>query len=269
MQTIETTSAAATAALATEKLDMILPYITHFAPARARVMVLPLIFLAITFWFSWAAGLVLLVTGPLIPVFMALVGMAAKEASQRQMEDIGGLNDILIERLSALTDIKLLDASSAVLSEFSDGADRLRDKTMRVLRIAFLSSTVLELFAAIGVAMVAVYVGFALLGAIEFGSYTDPLSPAVGIFLLLLAPDFYQPLRDFSAAWHDKASALAVAGDVARWRAKTPQSLLGDGARVQPLPGPAHIEFKGLVARTGSHDIRYCNAAISPGESIA
>ncbi|WP_373089100.1 thiol reductant ABC exporter subunit CydD [Sneathiella sp.] len=269
MQTIDTTSAASTAALATEKLDMLVPYIIHYAPAHARVIVLPLILLAITFWFSWAAGIVLLITGPLIPVFMALVGMAAKEASQRQMEDIGTLNNVLIERLSALTDIKLLDASTAVIAEFSDGADRLREKTMRVLRIAFLSSTVLELFSAIGVAMMAVYVGFELLGMIEFGTYVEPLSPAAGIFLLLLAPDFYQPMRDFSAAWHDKASALAVAGELAKWRAETPQKLLGQGANVEPLSGAPHIKLQGLVVNTGSTEIRYSDIKIVQGESVA
>ena len=218
MRATDSGGAGSIAALATEKLDAIIPYITRYAPARARVMIVPLVILALSFWFSWAVGLVLLVSGPLIPVFMALVGMAAKDASQRQMADIGSLNDLLIERLSALVDIRLLDAGPAVISDFARGADQLRAKTMNVLSIAFLSSTVLELFAAIGVAMVAVYVGFALLGAIEFGGYAAALTPAAGIFLLLLAPDFYQPMRDLSAAWHDKAAALAVAGELAEWR---------------------------------------------------
>ncbi len=82
--------------------------------------------------------------------------------------------------------------------------------------MAFLSSTVLELFAAIGVAMVAVYVGFSLLGALEFGAWGGALSPQAGIFLLLLAPEFYQPLRDLSAAWHDKAAADAVIDELGR-----------------------------------------------------
>ena len=200
MRTTGSGGAGSIAALASEKLDLIAPYITRYAPARSRVMFVPLVILVLGFWFSWAVGVVLLVTGPLIPVFMVLVGMAAGEASRRQMAGIGTLNDLLIERLAALVDIRLLDAGPLVISDFGSGADQLRARTMKVLSIAFLSSTVLELFAAIGVAMVAVYVGFALLGAIGFGSYGQPLSPAAGIFLLLLAPDFYQPLRDLSAA---------------------------------------------------------------------
>lgn len=269
MRTTGSGGAGATAALASEKLDFVTPYITRYAPARARVMIVPLVILVLGFWFSWAVGVVLLVTGPLIPVFMALVGMAAREASQRQMADIGSLNDLLIERLAALVDIRLLDAGPDVISDFASGAEQLRARTMNVLRIAFLSSTVLELFAAIGVAMVAVYVGFALLGAIEFGSYAMPLTPAAGIFLLLLAPDFYQPLRDLSAAWHDKAAALAVAGELLEWRAQMPPVMLGKGGRVEKLHGPAEIKLQSVAVQPGSKLIRYEDMTIRAGESVA
>lgn len=269
MRTSGAGRAGSTAALASEKLDFILPYVTRYAPARARVMIVPLVILALGFWFSWAVGVVLLVSGPLIPVFMALVGMAAKEASLRQMADIGSLNDLLIERLAALVDIRLLDAGPAVISNFAESADQLRAKTMNVLRIAFLSSTVLELFAAIGVAMVAVYVGFALLGAIEFGSYGAPLSPTAGIFLLLLAPDFYQPLRDLSSAWHDKAAALAVAGELSDWRARPSPVMLGKGGRAEKLEGPAEIELQGVAVDAGNKLIRFEDVTIAAGESVA
>ncbi len=207
-------------ALAGEKLDLLTPYITRYASARARVMVVPIVIFALALCgflgrSPWSCCL----SGPLIPVFMALVGMAAKDASRRQMVEIGTLNDLLVERLSALVDIRLLGAGKSVLEGFSTQASDLRQRTMAVLRVAFLSSTVLELFAAIGVAMVAVYVGFSLLGALEFGTWGGPLTPQAGIFLLLLAPEFYQPLRDLAAAWHDKASADAVFDELAAWEA--------------------------------------------------
>ena len=269
MRTTGSGAAGSIAALASEKLDLITPYVTRYAPARARAMSVPLVILGLSFWFSWAVGLVLLVTGPLIPLFMALIGFAAKEASRRQMADLGSLNDLLVERLSALVDIRLLDAGPAVIADFADGADRLRARTMGVLRVAFLSSTVLELFAAIGVAMVAVYVGFTLLGAIGFGGYGAPLSPAGGIFLLLLAPDFYQPLRDVSAAWHDKAAALAVARELAAWRAETPPALLGRGGGAERMAGPLEIRLEGVAAHRGDRVIRYPDMTIQAGESVA
>lgn len=253
-------------ALAGDKLDLLAPYISRYAPARARVMVLPFIILGLALWNSWAVAVIFLVSGPLIPVFMALVGMAAKEASQRQLAEISSLNDLLVERLSALVDIRLLGANESVLAKFSDKAKDLRQRTMATLRIAFLSSTVLELFAAIGVAMVAVYVGFSLLGMLNFGTWGRGLSPEAGIFLLLLAPEFFQPLRDLSAAWHDKASAEAVANELADWDAAKTEYLMGQGALVQPLAGPASVSLRGCALPNG---VALADIDIAQGESVA
>lgn len=254
------------AALASDKLGLLSPFVTRYAPAQARVRIVPLIILALSFWFSWAVGLVLLVTGPLIPLFMALVGMAAKEASARQMTEIGTLNDMLVERLSGLIDIRLLGAGDAVLTGFAAQANNLRSRTMAVLRVAFLSSTVLELFAAIGVAMVAVYVGFSLLGALSFGSWGRNLSPEAGIFLLLLAPEFYQPLRDLAAAWHDKAAAEAVISEIADWDAAGTPSLPGSGGVASPCPGPATVKLHNCVAPNGA---TLPDIDIAAGETVA
>src|SRR5256885_11559452 len=99
---------------------------------------------------------------------------------------------------------------------------------MRVLRIAFLSSAVLELFSALGVAMVAVYVGFHLLGHLPFGSWGQTLSLGQALFVLLLAPSFFDPLRELSAVCHDPASAeppLQALAELARERRPMPGAL--------------------------------------------
>lgn len=177
-------------------------------------------------------AVIFLSNGPLIPVFISLIGWAAQSASQRRMAKIGSLNDLLVERLQALIDFRLLGAGQAVVYSFAEAAARLRAQTMEVLRVAFLSSAMLELFAAIGVVMVAVYFAFSLLGLLGFGSYGAPLTPAAGIFLILLAREFYQPLRDLSAAWHDRAAELAVAMQRAEWQAQPSAASPGWGAAV-------------------------------------
>lgn len=262
--------AAQTATLAAEKLAKLTPFLTRYTAARFRVMAAPLAILAVSAWFSWAAALILLVAGPLIPVFMALVGMAAKEASERQMEELSDMNVLLLERLSALVDIRLLDAGESSTARFRDAADSLRRRTMEVLRIAFLSSTVLELFAAIGVAMVAVYVGFALLGELGFGAWATPLTPAEGIFLLLLAPDYFQPLRDLAAAWHDKADASAVARDLAELEARPETRLPGAGAAVAAPAVSAPLITRGLRHRLpDGRWLSYPDITLAPGETLA
>lgn len=261
-------SSAALGALVAQKLPLLVPHLTRYNPARFRVMVLPLVFVALTGLVSWAAALILIVAGPLIPLFMALVGMAAKEASAKQMAEIGDMNALLMDRLAALIDIRLLDATERTARDFADRAEGLRARTMAVLRIAFLSSTVLELFSALGVAMMAVYVGFTLLGQLNFGAWGH-LSVGEGIFLLLLAPEFFQPLRDLAAAWHDKAAAEAVADELAAGVGAAPASVLGRGANATPLPGALSLRLAGAAVRRGDHVVALPDLTIRPGEAVA
>jgi len=90
----------------------------------------------------------------------------------------------------------------------------LRKRTMEVLRLAFLSSAVLEFFSAISVAIVAVYFGFAFIGELNFGHYGIPISLFTGLFILVLAPEFYQPLRDLGTFYHAKAQAIGAAESI-------------------------------------------------------
>jgi ATP-binding cassette subfamily C protein CydD len=256
------------AALTTEKLDVLRPFLLRYTPARMRVMVVPLIILSITGWYSWAAAVVLLAAGPLIPVFMALVGWAAKEASARQMVEIGSLNDLLADRLAALADLTLIGAGPQVIDGFATASDTLRHNTMAVLRIAFLSSTVLELFSALGVAMIAVWVGFALLGEISWGTWGTPLTPFAGIYLLLLAPDFFQPLRDLAAAWHDKSAADAVQEELASWREDSRREMLGHGAHA-PAVGFQSLALRGAEVDHVDRVLRFPDLEIRPGDSLA
>jgi len=256
-------------ALLSEKLDMLIPALTRYRPAMARVRSVPLVIFALAVWHSWAVGLILLMAGPLIPVFQALVGMAAKQASARQLEEVSSLNTMLLDRLRALPDLRLLGAVGRMTEDFQHRADALRKRTMAVLRLAFLSSTVLELFSAIGVAMVAVYVGFLLLGQIDFGYWTMPLDATEGIWLLMLAPAFFDPLRELAAAWHDKAAADAVNDELDALCAGDLMPLLGGTAPAPALQGPAHLRTRSLGLRVADHRIEFPDLDIAPGARIA
>ncbi|MDQ2094963.1 ABC transporter ATP-binding protein/permease [Rhodalgimonas zhirmunskyi] len=262
-------SSAEMAALLTQKLPLLAPYITRFRPAMARVRVLPLLFLVIIAPMSWIAAIVLLVAGPLIPIFMALIGMAAKEASEKQMAEIGDMNRLLIDRITALPDLRLLNAEARSRADFEAAAENLRGRTMAVLRIAFLSSTVLELFSAIGVALVAVYVGFSLLGEITIGAWGTPLSLYEGVFILLMAPEFFQPLRDMAAAWHDKVAGEAVLAEIEAMEAAAPEPVLGQAALVAASGGASATVFmSGVTARRGGRLIRLPDIDTGPGQGI-
>uniref|UniRef100_UPI00261EEFCC thiol reductant ABC exporter subunit CydD n=1 Tax=Janthinobacterium sp. TaxID=1871054 RepID=UPI00261EEFCC len=198
------------ASVMAEQAEAIVPYLVRYKPTRWKVMLVPLVILAVVLPFSWVAALILLIAAPLIPIFMALVGMGAQAASRAQMVEMGGMNAFLLDRLRGLATLRALDAVDATASRLDEAAQSLRRRTMVVLRIAFLSSAVLELFSALGVAMVAAYIGFSLLGTFHFGSWGHVLSLGEGMFILLLAPAFFEPLRELAAVWHDKAAGEAA-----------------------------------------------------------
>ncbi|TWI89502.1 ATP-binding cassette subfamily C protein CydD [Roseibium hamelinense] len=198
------------AAYLSEQIDALGPYLTHFMPQQQRLKIVPLAIVLTVLPISWLASLILMVTGPVIPLFMALVGMRAKAASEAQQEELARMSGMLLDRLRGLVTLRLFGALSNTERDIETAGERFRNGTMNVLKIAFLSSTVLELFSALGIAFVAVYVGFSLLGDLSAGTWWGALSFGPGLFILLLAPEFFAPLRAYAAAYHDRAAGLAA-----------------------------------------------------------
>lgn len=233
-----------------EQVEALLPWLLRYQPARWRVMlVTPVIALAVVV-LSWVAALIPVVAAPLIPLAMALIGWRAKAASEEQLQALGGMNAFLLDRLRGLSTLRALGAVGITAQRLRASAEELRLRTMRVLRIAFLSSAALELFSALAVALVAVYIGFHLLGQIGRGSWGRQLSLGEGLFILLLAPAFFEPLRDLSAAWHDKAAGHAALEALAALRRSGERlpGALEQGSAVSPDPAvkPPAIDIEGL-----------------------
>jgi len=264
------------ASVVAEQADAALPYLARYPAVQLKVAIVPIAILAAVVPLSWIAGLVLLVSAPLIPIFMALVGWRAQRASQAHLAEMGSLNAFLLDRLRGLATLRALGAVETTTRRLANVAQTLRTRTMAVLRIAFLSSAVLELFAAIGVAMVAVYVGFHLLGQLPFGTWGDALTLGQGLFVLLLAPSFFDPLRELSAVWHDRASGRAAL-DALRTLSAAPVKLVGAASPLPrdggtPLrPAPA-VEMAGVTfdhPASGQPLFRALDLHVAPGERVA
>ena len=198
------------ASVLAEQAEAILPWLTRYHGAMWRVRLMPLLILLPVAWYSWAAAAVLITAAPLIPLFMVLVGWRARAASEAQWLQMSSMNAFLLDRLRGLPTLRALGSVQATARRLRASAEDLRQRTMKVLRIAFLSSAVLELFSALGVAMVAAYVGFHVLGYLEFGAWGGRLTLGEGLFILLLAPSFFEPLRELAAVWHDRAAGVAA-----------------------------------------------------------
>ncbi|WP_426196469.1 thiol reductant ABC exporter subunit CydD [Massilia sp. DWR3-1-1] len=237
------------ASVLAEQAEAVLPWLLRYQPARWRALVVPPLIALCVASLSWLAALILLLSAPLIPVFMAVIGWRAQAASQAQLRQQGGMNGFLLDRLRGLSSLRALGAVELTAGRLGEAAQALRRSTMQVLRIAFLSSTALELFASLGVALVAVYIGFHLLGELGPGSWGRRLTLGQGLFILLLAPAFYEPLRELALLWHDKAAGDAASAALAALGrdtlALTGAGPLAAGAQAAPA-GPLAVELAAL-----------------------
>lgn len=205
-----------------EQVEDLHDFYAKYLPAIMLAGFIPLIILASLAPFNWFATLILLFSAPLIPLFMILVGMGAAEANRKNFSALQQLNGHFMDSLKGLRTLVLFHRQQAEITKIAQVSEAVRQRTMSVLRLAFLSSAVLEFFAAISIAILAVYFGFSFLGHINFGSFSlvdvdlvegavAPMGLFTGLFILLLAPEFYQPLRELGTHYHAKAKAVAAA----------------------------------------------------------
>jgi ATP-binding cassette subfamily C protein CydD len=180
----------------------------RYAPARDAAFIVPMAVLVAVASQDAISALLLAVSAPLILAFTVLTGLGGARIQARQQHDQQRLDAHFLDRLRALDLLRRSGALARSVSEVFAAADRHRVLSMRVLRVAFVSSAVMELFSAIAIGMVAIHVGFALLGSTSGGE--PGITLLAGLFVLLLAPEFFLPLRAFAQTWHDRAGALAA-----------------------------------------------------------
>ncbi|MBE6079363.1 MAG: thiol reductant ABC exporter subunit CydD [Veillonella sp.] len=180
--------------LMTDGLESVEAYIARYVPQMLYAMMIPLIMaIAIIDAAPWVA-IILLITFPLIPFFMILIGKKAEAMNKEQWERMSFLSGHFLDVLQGIVTLKLFGRSEEQVDVIARLSAEFRDSTLRVLRVAFLSALVLELVSTISTALIAVYMGMALL----YGHET--FLPA--FFVLLLAPEFYASLRQLGAAFH-------------------------------------------------------------------
>ncbi|MDQ7735148.1 thiol reductant ABC exporter subunit CydD [Halomonas sp. SpR1] len=196
-----------------EHIDALEGYFARFYPQLRITLCLPLLILAVAGWLDYLVALFLLLSAPLIPLFMALVGMGAERLNRDQFVAVSRLSAHFIDRVRGMTTLQLFGRTTAAQQDVWYATDGYRRLSMRTLRLAFLSSAVLEFFSSVAIAVVAMYVGFGLLGYIEYGP-SPSLTLFSGLAVLLLAPEFFQPLRTLSQHYHDRAAALGAAESV-------------------------------------------------------
>ena len=251
-----------------ERVEALDGYYARFLPQSRVASILPILILAAVYPIDWVSGVILTVAGPFVPLMMALIGMKAADESRKQFRTLARMSAYFLDRLQGLATLRLFGRAEAEVDNIALAADAFRDRTMRVLRIAFLSSASLEFFASVAVAVVATYVGLGLLGHIGWGTAPN-LTLFSGLFVLLMAPDFFQPLRLLAAYYHDRMAAIGAAEGLAELLDGSAETPAGG----RPMPqGDLEIAFENVsVAFDGGtrSAVRGVSLRIAPGDHIA
>ncbi|TGY36480.1 thiol reductant ABC exporter subunit CydD [Stenotrophomonas maltophilia] len=256
--------------------DAIESYYAGYQPVRIEVVVVPLLIALAVAWADWVVALILVFTAPLVPFFMMLVGWGAEAAGRAQLGELARMSGHFADRIKGLGLLRLYGRGEAELAGVEAAAEGVRERTMKVLRIAFLSSTVLEFFASVSVAMVALYLGLSYLGLMSLHAQVPTLG--IGVFCLLLAPEFYAPLRRLAAHYHDRANALAAAAEVERLLGELPEDVTADApaatARTPELleahVPPVVVRDLSLRPLGAQHDVvQHLSFHIEAGQRVA
>ncbi|SEA30298.1 ATP-binding cassette, subfamily C, CydD [Thiothrix caldifontis] len=178
-------------------------YYARYIPAMSLMALVPLAILVFVLANDWLSAVVMLVTAPLIPLFMILIGKGTEKRNQQQWQQLARMSAHFLDVIQGLTTLKLFNASRSEAQVVAQISDQYRQSTMSVLRVAFLSSFALEFFATVSIAIIAVLIGFRLFwGEMDF---------LYGFFVLLLAPEFYLPLRNMGTQYHARMAAIGAA----------------------------------------------------------
>ncbi|GGR47902.1 thiol reductant ABC exporter subunit CydD [Streptomyces netropsis] len=248
-------------ALATRGVDALDDYFARYLPQLGLAVVVPVAVLARIVTADWVSALVIVLTLPLIPLFMVLIGWATQSRMDKQWRLLSRLSGHFLDVVAGLPTLKVFGRAKAQAESIRSITADYRRATLRTLRLAFLSSFALELLATLSVALVAVGIGMRLVHG-ELDLYT-------GLMVLVLAPEAYLPLRQVGAQYHAAAEGLAAADEVFAVLETEPGPA---GTRPAPDARSAALSVEGLVVRHAGRaepSLPEVSFAVRPGETVA
>jgi thiol reductant ABC exporter CydD subunit len=249
---------------AVQGVDALEVYFARYLPQLVLAVLVPVVILAWIFPRDFAAGMILLVTLPVIVVFMVLIGLGARAATDRRWRTLSLLSAHFLDVVRGLETLRANDRAQAQVETLARAGDEYRRETMATLRIAFLSSLVLELAAMLGTALVAATIAIQLIGG--------NLSFSTGLAVLILAPELYLPIRMVGQQFHASADGLAAAERCFEVL-DTPATVTAP-AVAEPAPDPSRsaLVLDGVAFSYPERDVPVLEGLdlrVEPGERLA
>jgi ATP-binding cassette, subfamily C, bacterial CydD len=255
--------AAEIAAAAVQGVEGLAAYFGRYLPQVVLACIVPLAVLGWVGAIDLTSALIMLVTLPLVPVFMWLIGRYTEERTRERWLALRLLSTHFLDVVRGLPTLRLLNRSRAQADAIGEVSERYRRATMGTLRVGFLSGSVLELAATLGIALVAVTVGVRLVGG--------GLGLGAGLTVLLLAPELYLPLRQLGAQFHASADGIAVADRILALL-DAPAETGPGGTLVAPSPRTATVRFERVSFAYPSRAgivLDELDLELAPGETVA
>lgn len=235
-------------------------YFSKYIPQMIQSYTIPLMLLAVIFYLNWATGLIILITAPFIPLFMAIVGKRTKQKADEKVEQLANFSGTFLDTLQGLATLRLFGQAKRQSQSIRDSSLKFRDSTMDVLKSAFLSSLTLEYISMLSIGIIALEIGLRL---VVFDSIT--FFPA--FLVLLLVPDFFNLLKEFGSAFHTARGSAASAELLAEEFSKSRQPVKW-GA--EPVEAPVELTLDGAAFQYGDgFRLGPLDLTAEAGESIA
>ncbi|MDQ0795173.1 thiol reductant ABC exporter subunit CydD [Streptomyces sp. B1I3] len=246
-------------ALATRGVDALDDYFSRYLPQLGLAVVVPVAVLARIVTEDWVSAAIIVVTLPLIPLFMILIGWATQSRMDRQWQLLSRLSGHFLDVVAGLPTLKVFGRAKAQAESIRTITSQYRRATLKTLRIAFLSSFALELLATLSVALVAVTIGMRLVHG-ELDLYT-------GLVVLILAPEAYLPIRQVGAQYHAAAEGLSAAEEIFAVLETEPRA-----AGTEEVPSSLRLELEGVTVRHRGRlapSLDTASLVVEPGETVA
>ena len=244
-----------------DAVDEVDGYFSKYIPQMIQSYIIPVLLLIVIFSQHWITGLIILITAPFIPVFMALVGIKTKEKADEQMEKLGQFSGTFLDVLQGLTTLKLFGRAEQQKQVIKKSSLDFRDATMEVLKSAFLSSLMLEYISMLSMGVIALEIGLRLV-------VFDNLTFFTAFFVMILVPDFFNMLKDFGSAFHTGRGSAAAANRLAAELEKENKPVAWGRAKMPQKPLAVRVNGLSFQYKKG-FELGPIDAEIKPKSQVA